>query len=114
MLSELPLAPKRIGSAVVASLRHFFPQCFTETERQGIEPFSCCDPRREEMCDQVAKCPYALGLVHRKIDFELQGKIFVGYGDDFVVIWWKALPPFTQLKKKTDVAKFFESLTADS
>lgn len=115
MSFELPVAPKRIGTAIIASLAHLFPTCWQQTARQGIEPFSCIDPKREggKMCDFVNECPWAKGLTQNTLRFD-GARMFVGYGDDFVVVWWKALPSFTNMKQKVDVTKFFESLANES
>jgi hypothetical protein len=110
MSCNLKKEPFTVGDTLIANLEHFFPKCYKETARQEIAPFSCCDPARTKMCDFVAQCPFARGAVQHQIVNKSKHKVFVGWGDDFVVVWWTLLPTLTQSRRQVNIETFFAPL----
>jgi hypothetical protein len=109
---DLPKEPITVGDTLIVNLEKVFPQCKQETERQKIPQFSCCDPKRETMCDFVAQCQFARGAVQQRLIEKPKHKVFVGWGENFVVVWWTVLPVLTQSRRVVDLETFFGPLLA--
>lgn len=121
---DLPEDPITVGDTLIVNLRKEFPKCWEDTARQGIRPFSCCDPNRTKMCDMVNQCAFARGFVHQRLVDKSKHKVFIGWYDTpvmsfspyagCVVVWWTQLPSLTQSLREVDLKSFFSPLIASN